>query len=382
MKILIITQKYGESEVGGRRWYLFSKSLISKGLDVDVHCFINLTNESDHVISFCYRWIHFLWSDNGHFILRLFSKFIRSVFPKLKHRLLRKWMRQIDVRKYSDYDCVIISVPSFELVELTRQEIFERYSGVLALDCRDPIYLAERYSIPSHSSVILNVSEKITLQTQELIGAGSKSTFDTIHNCMKPSNDNYHISAIENSERYLIFIGTLYSEIQKRFFEVLDYVITDYNCRNPLKKLRVKLYISLDKSYFQSKGIEVNTDIFELLNYAEGPEFERNIRMAVAGIIPLWPGRYEGYGTKFLDYLKFEKNFLVIQDEVWKSEFYEKFKTSTGIQFNDWNKETLGNKLEEILDSDLSINSNLRDEFSLDFNTQKLINVIEELRIK
>ena len=381
MKILIITQKYGESEVGGRRWFLFSKELTSIGVNAQVECFINLTAELDNINSFCNKWYHFLWSDNGRFLSRLLSKFIRSVFPNLKHRLLRNWMRQIASSNFIDFDSIIISVPSFELIELARLEVFENYRGVFVLDCRDPLYLSEIKTILPKSAVVLNVSERITLKTQEKYGVRTVNTFDTLHNCMKPRQSYGDISGSENSDRYLIFFGTLYPEIQEMFFQVFEYLITDYNNRNPLSKLKLKLYVSLDNTYFQSKGIHVDSEIFELLDYADSKDLERHIQMAIAGVVPLWPNRYEGYGTKFLDYLKLEKKFIVIQEDIWKSEFYHKFADLKGIVFSDWSQKTLRLKLEELIDAKWNSNQELHDEFSLESNTRKLLKIIESARM-
>lgn len=381
MKILIITQKYGESEVGGRRWFLFSKELTSKGVNAHVECFINLTTELGNINTYCNNWYHFLWRDNGRFLWRLLSKFIRSVFPNLKHRLLRNWMKQLASSNYIDFDSIIISVPSFELIELTRLELFENYRGVFVLDCRDPLYLSEIKTKLPKSAVVLNVSERITLKTQEKYGVGTVNTFHTLHNCMKPRQRDGDIIASENTDRHLIFIGTLYPEIQKTFFQAFESLITDYNNRNPFRKLKLKLYVSLDKVYFQSKGIYINSDIFELLDYSDSTNLERHIQMAVAGVIPLWPERYEGYGTKFLDYLKLEKKFLVIQEEIWKSEFYDKFNNLSGIVFSDWNKKTLRLKLEEIIDAEWNTDQELYDEFSLECNTRKLLEIIDSARM-
>ena len=260
-------------------------------------------------------------------------------------------------------------MPPFNILELLN-DIDIQGKTKLVLDVRDPI--PSKYSrLINHNinklNFVINVSEALSSIFKK--NHYSENTrFATI--CNSYIGNKNGIVSIDSNIKYILLIGTVYKEVANKLFSLIDESLKKIN-DNREDTLFLVVYSQIDPFLAKIKYSCYRYIKFNSFSYKP---LDSIIQKCVCGIVPLWSGRYEGYGTKTFDFLSNNKRSIIIQKKVENSEFYQTFKADPNLLFINYNATELTSAIYDCLSNNF-ISSNYY-IFDTELNSLKLYKIL------
>lgn len=390
-KLVIVTFKFGGLEVGGRRWNLFANELSNHFENLEVFTFLKLSNSGEEKVKVYSPKVNFMgaWSDHGG----LFSRFVKKVFSApmelYKKRKVARWVMDtkyvLSSMKYNE-TTFIISMPPSEVIEVAHFLIND--GAEVWLDFRDPIsefcrgsYLSDEvYKAFTLARGSFHVSARLTKDfiKQLKMRTGLNETGHQAYTITNAVEARTIVSTVEQertNEKYFVMLGTLYKGVQKEFILSANSSIKKLNEMTG-EKYSIRCYTNID-SHYAKLTQSFDPNLLQFHPFVGTSELNSIIEKSCGGIIPLWPDRFDAYGTKFFSYLGNLKPFLVIQNNYKSGELYELLNENSSVAFADYNVPNITQGLLHIMKGSGASLSPLQEAFSTEKLTQKLADIMK-----